>query len=471
MQGDTTSLANMWHRTGQEINSLSRFVNAQKLAFRKLLKKYKKWTHSDDLVTQFTREICIQPDTYWTLEIETLFDEYTAVLHVIRAAFKNNDRSASPAAVLRSSKEAASGHYAGLSDAASEMRRAIERGDQVVFDTVFANAPFHATSGSRSYWVHPDSLVEIQVLLLHHMKLLGPSNAAKTPPLSSGAVSPVTTLRRQSSDVKTAGLQAGRDDDVGTILLDHPDRFTAEPSDNKPSPYAIESRLEGDARWLSTGDAIVTVSDAANSEDDHKCRTARVKRKYLQDFFDLESPFKPRSPSVASVSEPLDNLPESRDSDIATIEDVRKWLARNENARPIGGICARRSRFQGLSNSPSKEFWAVLDRDIVIKKSLLADAAENDWAAAARREASDFPYVVLQLRFEGPAVHPLITALDASHLVCAFENTPLSCSALIEWNRLNVLMASPWRSMPSGNAASQMTTTPLHGYAASSKTI
>jgi hypothetical protein len=365
---------------------------------------------------RFTKEVTSSSDSFWALEVEPLFDQYTALLHVVRAAFEGQDvRSPSPGFGI----PAAVGQPVSV---ATQIRSLIQNGDHADFDAAFTSLSHGAGGGEAAYWVHPDSLIELQVLLLQYARLYASSTSTlRTPPFGSRPGSPTSRLRRNNSDVRADYFaQAGKDEEIGILVIDNPQRFVS-PSGNDEvsavrSGYESQNGISADARWTAIGEAIVTVGAKSHVGNGQAAtlQTARLKRKHLKAFFDVEQPFNSRSLSSSSLAGP-DGVPITPNPE--SIDSVRQWLKQNDTLKPLSGICAKRSRFVGLSNNSLRGVWAVLDRDITMSKKMLEDCAENDWVAAVRRDGVPFPYAVLQVRHEGPASRNLVQLLDGSHLV------------------------------------------------------
>lgn len=68
-----------------EIKDLSRFVNAQNVAFRKILKKYKKWTGSASLTIRFRDNFLCDPKSFTRRDFAYLESHCEDLLHVLRA--------------------------------------------------------------------------------------------------------------------------------------------------------------------------------------------------------------------------------------------------------------------------------------------------------------------------------------------------------------------------------------------------
>ncbi|CAL8581902.1 hypothetical protein XPA_007582 [Xanthoria parietina] len=75
-------------KAGEEIKSLARFVGAQKLAFVKILKKYRKWTGSPTLDSRFRTKVLDQPAAFSNRDFGSLLNQYTQILAAVRAPFE-----------------------------------------------------------------------------------------------------------------------------------------------------------------------------------------------------------------------------------------------------------------------------------------------------------------------------------------------------------------------------------------------
>ncbi|RDA84550.1 hypothetical protein CP532_3758 [Ophiocordyceps camponoti-leonardi (nom. inval.)] len=73
-------------RCGRDIIALSRFANAQVVAFRKILKKYRKWTGSVSLTWRFNQNVLGNPKSFTKRDFEPLQARYDDILADIRSA-------------------------------------------------------------------------------------------------------------------------------------------------------------------------------------------------------------------------------------------------------------------------------------------------------------------------------------------------------------------------------------------------
>ncbi|POS83841.1 hypothetical protein EPUL_005585 [Erysiphe pulchra] len=76
-----------------EINSrLQKFINAQRIAFHKILKKYTKWTNSRVLTELFYDEILYNPKSFLQRDFDPLISQYISLLRNLRTAVPDSDK-------------------------------------------------------------------------------------------------------------------------------------------------------------------------------------------------------------------------------------------------------------------------------------------------------------------------------------------------------------------------------------------
>lgn len=73
-------------RCGDDIRSLQRFVSAQVVAFRKILKKYRKWTGSSALGSRFRDNILSHPKSFTRRDFSQLQSRHDDLLQTLQAA-------------------------------------------------------------------------------------------------------------------------------------------------------------------------------------------------------------------------------------------------------------------------------------------------------------------------------------------------------------------------------------------------
>jgi len=117
---------------GSDIQSLRRFVSAQVVAFRKILKKYRKWTGSSTLGSRFRDTILSHPKSFTKRDFSQLQSEQDNLLTTLRTALPSD-----------SSIDSSPGSGSGSSAAASVHGREILSPSE----TIVAPEPQH-----RGYW-------------------------------------------------------------------------------------------------------------------------------------------------------------------------------------------------------------------------------------------------------------------------------------------------------------------------------
>ncbi|KAL8781475.1 MAG: hypothetical protein Q9194_000348 [Teloschistes cf. exilis] len=423
-------------KAGEEIRSLARFVGAQKLAFVKILKKYKKWTGSSSLEIRFRKKVLNKPDTFSTKDFQPLLLQYTNVLAAVRAPFDHDgnmmsaiheasdddshrakSRVASPQNSIQPRKLRPDhlGHKNTPSTAAT-IQQACQHQSDVDFDTALAVLPLDRSGGKASYWVHPDHLVELHVLLLQHTRLRRTVDPQATSPETNGSRQ---QSRRGSVNGDGKSPPNGGDDDAGLVLCDDLEHFarrqgTAPISDaEEPVGKALE-KAAVTVRYNTIGEASIAVnmfpSASAKSRDSKPFQIAKVKRKAVHHIFN-------RQQSLGATDKLL------READSGDSEDPRSihsWLEGHQDIRPLVQLQCKRTRFVGLRNGEAGGIWVTLDRDIFMKST-----AESFFETIDREltfdnpnssALSSFPFAVLEVRFEGGLPTEFLDALDKTHL-------------------------------------------------------
>jgi hypothetical protein len=289
---------------------------------------------------------------------------------------------------------------------------AIQSGSNLDFDVTLAETLLGSQGKRAIYWVHPDHLIELQVVLSHHLKLYPPKPSNRTS-ISSQPNSPTHTRRasliHQDSPVVIEG-------DCGIILLDRLDDYAQRSSsipiaDSEETPgQSVTSTI----RWTATDEAAVSVKGIAGTE---MVKPAKLRRKYIKTFLDLERSFTPWRDQESSSPEERPSLERPPPQLDGNPDFARNWLDAHRNIRPLVSISSRRTRFVDLHDGNISGQWCTLDADIEMNKIAQDDLVARDWPL----QSSDgwrFPHAVLEVRQEGAMANDLIAMLDQSHLVC-----------------------------------------------------
>ena len=414
-------------RAGEEIQSLSRFVGAQRLAFQKLLKKYRKWTGSSGLGNRFCKEILDRRTSFSKTDFEPLLAQWTEVLASVRAPFMNginwpsgptdvNKEGCQPQQSVpdrfpngsAQNQAAKSQHATEDLSSATVLQAAWEDGSNLEIDTALATIPFGHRSNKAVYWIHPDNIIQIHVLLLQYTRL---QRSNETMPSPESPSSP-----RGSIGSHFTKCSSRTDEELGVIICDDLERLAQRQSsetisDSENRAGSASEKAAASLRYSQNGDAIIVVGTAtkdegksAKSDRQLHTRKARIKRKAMHRLF---STFSGDQSAIADKSE--------------NVEEISQWLARHQEVKPLVQLQLRRTRFVGLKNSMTNGLWATLDKQISLRRcspDLFArDTAFEGTDEAGNKDSEFFPHAVLEIRTEGSADTDVIAALDASYLV------------------------------------------------------
>lgn len=414
-------------RAGEEIQSLSRFVGAQRLAFQKLLKKYRKWTGSSELGNRFCKEILDRRTSFSKTDFEPLLTQWTEVLASVRAPFLNGinwpsgptyvnkegwqtqqselDKSPNGLAQNQATK---SQHATEDPSSAAVLQATWEDGSNLEIDTALATIPFGHRSRKAVYWIHPDNIIQIHVLLLQYTRL---QRSNETMPSPERPSSP-----RGSIGSHFTKCSSRTDEELGVIICDDLERLAQRQSsetisDSENRAGSASEKAVASLRYSQNGDAIIVVCTATENEGNSAksdwhlhTRKARIKRKAIHRLFSTSSG------DQSAIADKSDNL-----------EEISQWLARHKKIKPLVHLQSRRTRFVGLKNSMTNGLWATLDKQILLRRcsaELFArDIAFEMMDEAGNKDSEFFPHAVLEIRTEGSADTDVIAALDASYLV------------------------------------------------------
>jgi hypothetical protein len=286
---------------------------------------------------------------------------------------------------------------ADTQDNSAQIRSIIESSSPVEFDSYLSTSPLGRGGKNAVYWVHPDNIVELQILLLQHARSF-PTRA-----VPSATVTPVLSRHNSITSSGDRRNSAAVEADTTLLVADDLDSFIAHQSSStfEKREETVGSRLQEaaiHARWTKSEDAIVTAQI-----NDREVHTISTKRKNV---FAMLEPSSTTSLRKSSVIE---------DKTSAAAEKMRTWLAQQETIKPLTTIASNRSRFAETATDSSGFILATLDKNIRLKKAeSLTSSLEN---ALSQDMSAEFPFAVLRVRQEGFRNSTLIKILDQSHLV------------------------------------------------------
>lgn len=365
-------------KAGDEIKSLARFTATQRTAFRKLLKKYKKWTGSSELEDRFRDEVLDDFKSFTKLDLGPLLDEYSTTRQRIRALYETQVQQSA------GSKKSDTNGASASSLAIQQLQEVVDSGSKVYFDTNIATVPLGKSGTFASYFVHPENIVELQILLLQYARFYLARSR------SNSIASPITTEPRSETFAQSRPECA----DYHMLVADNLDRFVKEQSaltvdDREHKPGMFPQRAKATVRWNNDEDALATLRSRSG-----KTKSAFLRRKHIHDFFDKSADFMAKQDAA---------LGETADS----IEEVRRELLKDDT-RPLFRFSSCRTRLVGDNADADGMVLATLDTGITIAQAGTEGQEERP---------SSFPLSLLLVRQEGTPKSELLSALDNSHLV------------------------------------------------------
>lgn len=383
-------------KAGDEIKSLARFTATQRTAFRKLLKKYKKWTGSSELEDRFRDEVLDSLKSFTKLDLGPLLDEYSTTRQRIRALYENQVRLSN----AKSGTATTTTTTTATSSAIRQLQEVVDSGSKVYFDTNIATVPLGESGTFASYFVHPENIVELQVLLLQYARFYLARSR------SNSIASPITSEETFAQNRPECA-------DYHMLVADNLERFVKEQSaltvdDREHKPGMFPQRAKASVRWNNDEDALACLRSKSG-----KLKSAFLRRKHIHDFFDGTADFMAKQDG---------NLGDTADS----IEEVRRELLKDDT-RPLFHFSACRTRLVGDNADDKGMVLATLDTGITIAQASPKGQDE---------QTSSFPFSLLLVRQEGTPKSELFAALDRSHLVSLSLLTYLVNPILTRMNNL-----------------------------------
>lgn len=384
-----------------ETQNLSRFTRAQYTGFKKLLKKYKKWTGSTCVVDRFT--IILEPATaFHNRDFEGNVLVLSELLTAVRAKYNeliDTSQNRKNAQILPSTQMTNPASYNLLPE--EHCLRTHTDIDMALGTNSPENPSFTSGKGGKAvYWVHSDHLVEIQVLLLKYLNLRFSSPISTLPP------TPDLSRRSSATGFNPLTWASEKVESVGTVILDNLPKF-AQAQSSKTIEQAAETGPAAKIRWCGSdkdAEASIIVSSAADEGDsvdeENGHYTLRLKRKHVENLINI-------------------NVPLSYKEYTSSVKRIRQWFEDHSTIAPLAKILARRTRF-----ASGYKIWAMLDRDIRMFR------LGEDWGGCisdpSREETgvpTVFPHAVLEMRWEGHEVPAVVQELNKSHLVSTFSHS------------------------------------------------
>jgi VTC domain len=412
------TLVNLAAGVGEDIQSLSRYVATQKQAFRKILKKYRKWTGSSGLESRMKKEVFNQPASVLNLDFTPLLDRFAGANSSLRA-LKESDHSVGERQEQKRRPSSAMNPPKPRSSAAL-LHQEYLHSSRLDFDAAFTALPLGTSGGRATYWIHDDNLEEATVLLRRYMK----DRQSSASPSPTSRDPPSTTFSLPRRDSGRSDLPSDR---THIAMFDNLHRFVkaygaVTVGQAEDLVGSVASLLAMSILWSSDPEAIVITSDLSPPATPTQLYmdVAHMKTQDLVKLFQQES---------GSHSKSSKESRSKSSSFAASLQAHRDWLAKNRDIKPLAEVQSTRSRFAGLNNTSEVGTWALMDIDVSI--------CSVDTSTIGQRSGSDstnaqkFPHTVLEVRWEFSRTPEIVRALDSTHLVERVRGFSMEAQAII----------------------------------------
>lgn len=365
----------------EDIQSLSQFANTQRLAFKKILKKYRKWTGSGQLELRLNKEILNQRSSFLSPDLNPFLERLSFVTSTLSAVSKR-----------RSSSNGAMGNGPPSPEpeaTVTQMHDVSLHGSDLDFDVAFSSLPLGNVAGRATYWIHPDNMVEAEVLLLRHLK-----HRVSKPPKKRMHFALFDNLRRYVQEQGTTTV--GQTEDV---------------------EGSVASNAALNILWSAEPDAIAITSDLSpmsTMPKRHRNQIHPVRR------VDLPKCLTHQISSKEALNAPSKDAKKSPNRKGASA--LQDFLGQHRDVKPLAEVHLSRSRFVGVCNSKEIGTWAVLDTDITMSPvdtssvGISSDPGSDAENLIESPESRPFPHAVLQFRWEFSRTPEIVRAFDNTHL-------------------------------------------------------
>lgn len=373
------------------------------------MKKYKKWSNSSALSERFL-PILEDPSSFTNRDLTSTFLELSLLYNVLRQA-KLTTITREPQVFPGNEKLCA-------------------------FDCeMTTRAP---VSNSVIFWVHPDNIVETKITLLQNLRLL--SETTGTPqksPSSTSLYAKYNNDQISSPILNDNGIHdsfKNRCDVTYTTYLDSK-KFSSLQTNTEPGQ-------------------LRSVTSAQNSSSTNVlCSPVGGLRHFCIATLSTEQANLILNSNLDTLSrsvEGLDNLGKMAVS----------WIGKR-HASPVSKIESRRTRFRHSDtsvapstppSSPSSptpymnnpHIWVTIDSDIKLSKSA---TSVLEWPEEDPKDVVEFPYSVLEVRWEGITKPVWVSDLEKSHLVHQVKGFSLYAHSIALYYPESLMAPPKWMSL------------------------
>ncbi|CAN6666066.1 hypothetical protein TRVA0_037S01288 [Trichomonascus vanleenenianus] len=327
-------------RINNDIQDLSRFIGAQRTGFRKLIKKFRKWSNSDRLAREFLPQL-EAPGSFANHDFTANFLELSVLYDVVR----NN------------SFASLTGHAGSPGTTASSLDP--PKQSMCRFDCQMTSS----VANSIVFWVHPDNIVEAKVALLKHLALYSTDDAT-----ASG------------------GEEEDAPEDLTSVIYLDDEKFHSISNDAGP----------GQLRWVKDPFVDYTVLCSPVGGIRHFASLS-VSRQQTQDILSGEVHHKDiDARGDANAKMALGWVKKRRAVPVSKASCKRtRYVLYGEPESYLSDTAGSGSS-GNLTISDEPFIWATIDENIKLTYNGRCDTQDVDAAA----DVSTFPYALLEIRWK-----------------------------------------------------------------------
>lgn len=443
-----------------DLQDLSRFILLQKIALRKLFKKflkYSNYTYKHELVDKIVSEsLQGAPDSFVNLDLSDAASELSLMFDVI-------DTYCSPS-VPGTQVESSSqteikklGYQTTVtrmlqppsSKRPTKTQSKVLKSKAVAFDILSEKkAPI-----SLTFWVHKDNLNEIQFYLLRQFKMISDDTG-----IEGDLESPHNSVHhlhlKNTASSKNLALKHKQDSQREASNHPHDDVF--HPDTQVIKYWLANLSLPRMTKNRSVENSLQTVISSSN-HDDITDETTVYPCDVMPEVIYYDKSNSPilvapvgglRQFTLAGVNQSLLNQLFTRKE--GGKELVKNWQCANllgnpsmakltldwcyeNNVLPLAKIRSDRVRFVDVASNGEIKCYISLDSDIKTKSVNSSDQLSNTWTKEEDGVSDSFPHSILRVSFDSPlkALPDKVDSLINSHLVFRVDQLNFSMNNYI----------------------------------------
>ncbi len=417
-------------RLSHDLEALSRFIGAQKTGFRKLLKKYKKYSkryHNDNTNNDNENGNENDNENENNDDIDNYIDKNFLPILESNNSFTRQDFTSTilELSLLYNILRDNNAKNKINENTKSKISPDISKDLLSLFDCEFI------TYGTNilTFWIHPDNLTQVKINLLKYMEIVIDNNDNENSinqlsrTISSLSLNRKTSLRSLQSNTNESNKNKNKnkyndkdddndDDNNGnenddslnySLYLDEPNKL-----------FSVTNGLDpGQINWINKKSIIPT-----NKEDSNfvLCSPVGGIRHFASALIS-------KNLTENIINNKYDEIFKSNEySKLSNVEKIAIDCVKTRHAIPISKVSFKRLRFSEINNNNQDstssstikpKVWAVIDDNIKF-----SDMDVNSLDSSINSKNKKFPYSILQIRWSSSSIKPLwISNFEKSYLI------------------------------------------------------